>query len=91
MGELDRKEPFFSVIMPVYNGGRYISKAVNSILQQSYGDFELILVDDLSTDDSWKLINAFADKDDRIVPCQTRENLGVANARNEGISHVTGR
>lgn len=91
MVELDRKEPFFSVIMPVYNGGRYISKAVNSILQQSYGDFELILVDDRSTDDSWKIISDFAEKDNRIVPCQTSENLGVANARNEGIAHVTGR
>ncbi len=81
MGELERNRPFFSVIMPVYNGAKYISKAIDSILQQSYGDFELILVDDQSTDDSWKIINDFAAKDSRIVSCQTKENLGVANAR----------
>ncbi len=91
MGELERNRPFFSVIMPVYNGAKYISKAIDSILQQSYGDFELILVDDQSTDDSWKIINDFAAKDSRIVSCQTKENLGVANARNEGMAHVTGR
>lgn len=79
-----------SVVMPVYNSRRFLPEAVKSVLVQSYDSFELILVDDCSTDGSGALIEELALSDSRIRIIKNRENLGVARTRNIGIAAATG-
>lgn len=73
----------FSVVIPLYNKEAYIGDAVNSVLNQTYGDFELIVVDDGSTDASLSIVRSYTDP--RIKVC-AKENGGVSSARNYGIS-----
>lgn len=79
----------FSIIVPVYNVEKYIADCLESILEQSYDNFEVIVVNDGSTDNSKKIIEKFVKKDDR-VKFFDRENSGVANTRNFGIKEATG-
>lgn len=79
-----------SCVMPVYNAEKYLSAAVESILSQNYPYFELILVDDGSTDPSPALCGEFSRKDDR-VKLLSRPNGGAAAARNAGLAAATGR
>ena len=74
-----------SIIMPVYNSEKYIEESIKSVLCQSYNDFELIIVDDCSSDGSRKIMQGMADKDDRIKVIHLEQNKGVANARNVGM------
>lgn len=78
-----------SVIMPVYNGEKYISKGIESILAQTYEDLELILVDDGSRDASLSLCNEYALKDKRVVVV-SEENGGVGKARTTGLMKAKG-
>lgn len=73
---------FFSIIIPFYNREKYLGKAVESVLNQSYADWELILVDDGSTDDSLRIANSFADS--RVKVISNSSNRGNAVARNTG-------
>ena len=66
-----------SVIMPVYNGAQYLQEAIDSILQQTYRDFEFIIIDDGSTDNSLEIIRMNADLDKRIVLLQNEQNSGI--------------
>ncbi|WP_299111816.1 glycosyltransferase family A protein [uncultured Winogradskyella sp.] len=74
--------PFFSVVVTVYNKSHFVEKTITSILNQSFSDFELIIVDDGSSDDSLKVINGI--KDNRISIYPTK-NQGVSAARNYGL------
>lgn len=76
--------PHFSVIIPLYNKAPYIRKTVESILGQTFGDYELIIIDNGSTDGSSDVVAAFTDR--RILVVQVEKNVGVSNARNIGIS-----
>lgn len=78
-----------SIIVPVYNGENHIKNCVQSILKQSYTDFELLLIDDGSTDTSGALCDDFATKDKRIRVFH-QENGGPSSARNKGISEMQG-
>lgn len=78
-----------SVIVPVYNVEKYIEKCVESIIAQTYTDLEIILVDDGSTDNSGKLCDLYASKDERIRVIH-KENGGLSDARNVGIEQSTG-
>lgn len=78
-----------SLIVPVYNTEAYLSGCIDSVLAQSFTDFELILVDDGSTDGSGKICDAYAEKDSRIVVFH-KGNGGVSSARNLGLSHARG-
>lgn len=78
--------PHFSVIIPVYNKEKFIENTLKSVLQQSFTDFELILVNDGSTDQSEAKINAFTDPRIRYY---SKENGGVSTARNLGIERAT--
>jgi glycosyltransferase involved in cell wall biosynthesis len=78
-----------SVIVPVYNAGDWLTPCVRSVLDQSFRDLELLLVDDGSTDGSGAACDAFAKEDERIHVIH-RENGGVSRARNTGLDHATG-
>lgn len=82
-------KPCLSVIIPVYNTGQYLPRCVDSVLGQSYQDFELLLSDDGSTDDSGVLCDMYAKKDSRIQVFH-KENGGVSSARNLGIENASG-
>lgn len=79
-----------SVIVPVYNVGKYLGRCIDSILAQTFTDFELILVDDGSTDDSGKICDEYAKHDSRIKVIH-QENGGVSSARNRGLDECKGR
>ena len=81
--------PAISVVVPVYNVKDYLRACVNSILRQTFSDFELILIDDGSTDGSEDLCEELSGLDDRIV-CLHKENGGLSDARNYGIEHMHG-
>ena len=83
--------PQVSVVMPVYNGERYLAEAIASILGQTYADFEFIIVDDGSTDGSAEIICEFAERDSRIHFVRLRRNQGEAWARNTGIADAKGK
>ena len=76
-----------SVIIPLYNCERYIAQAIESILNQTYKKFELIVVDDGSTDCSLKIVKTFQDERIKII---SRKNGGLAKARNSGITEAKG-
>lgn len=78
-----------SIIVPIYNAEQYISKCIESILAQTYRDFELILVDDGSTDMCGKICDEYAKQDSRVHVIH-QENKGVSAARNAGISLAKG-
>lgn len=82
--------PFFSIIVPVYNVSQYLKRCIDSILSQLYGDFELLLVDDGSTDDSGRICDEYAKKDNRIKVFH-KKNGGVSSARNKGIDEARGK
>lgn len=73
-----------SVIVPVYNAEQYLSRCIDSILAQFFTDFELILVNDGSTDNSLAICQSYKDKDSRVVVCN-KPNGGASSARNHGI------
>lgn len=77
----------FSVIIPLYNKAPYVRKTVESVLGQTFTDYELIIIDNGSTDDSSKIVAGFTDSRIRIV--RLEENVGVSNARNKGVSLST--
>ncbi len=82
--------PALSIIVPIYNTGKYLSECIESILNQDYRDYELILIDDGSCDNSGDICDMYAKKDRRIV-CIHQTNKGVSNARNVGIAASTGK
>lgn len=79
-----------SVIIPVYNVEKYIATCINSILDQTYNNFEVILVDDGSSDSSGQICDEFAIKDARIKVIH-KSNSGVSDSRNKGISQASGQ
>lgn len=87
---MEKKQPFISVVMPVYNVEKHLEKAVDSILKQTYQDFEIILVDDCSPDGCPGLCDRIAAGDDRIRAVHHKENQGISMARNTGISEAKG-
>jgi glycosyltransferase involved in cell wall biosynthesis len=76
-----KKEVFVSVVIPAYNQSAYLTTAVESVLSQTYKNFEVIIVDDGSTDDTPSVVDKFSEQ----VRCIRQENQGLAGARNTGI------
>lgn len=80
-----------SVIVPVYNAEKYLNEAIESVLNQTYTDFELLLVNDRSTDNSKEICAEYAQKDNRIVLLENdTENHGPGPTRNVGLDNATG-
>ena len=80
-----KKEPFITVFTPNYNCSEYISETIESIINQTYTNFEYIIIDDCSEDDSWSIIQNYANKDKRIKAYRNNTNLNVVKTRNRGF------
>lgn len=83
--------PLISVIVPVYNVEKYLGKCLDSILDQTFEDFEIILVEDCSTDNSKKICGEYAGRDGRIRCIYQEKNGGLGKARNTGIVNARGK
>lgn len=81
--------PQISVIIPVYNAEKTLNRCLNSIIAQDFKDFEVLLVDDGSTDDSGKICDEYAAKDDRFKVFH-KKNGGASSARNIGLDNAKG-
>lgn len=79
------RAPAISVLMPVYNGARYVAEAIDSILAQTFGDFEIVIVNDGSTDRSEAILRDYEKRDQRIRVI-SRANTGIVGALNDGLA-----
>ncbi|WP_164561738.1 glycosyltransferase family 2 protein [Nitratidesulfovibrio vulgaris] len=86
---MEKRLPAVSVVTPVFNGASFVASTIESVLQQTFDDFEYILVDDGSSDDSFDVIKSFAEKDSRIRVVR-QPNMGMAEARNCGVKMARG-
>lgn len=82
--------PEISVIFPVFNAAPFLAESIESILNQTFSDFELIILNDKSTDKSLEIIKKFQAQDNRIIIIDKEQNVGPANLRNEGINVAKG-
>ena len=87
---MSKNKPQYSIIVPVYNTEQYLNRCISSILAQTINDFELILIDDGSKDNSGMICEDFAKKDRRII-LKHKSNGGVSSARNMGLDLAQGR
>lgn len=85
-----QKTPLVSVLMTVYNREKYIAEAIESVLASSYSNFELIIVDDCSSDKSVEIAQSYKTKDDRIKVYVNKNNLGQFKNRNKATSYAKG-
>ena len=85
----DKSTALLSIIIPCFNQAIYLHDCLDSILQQSFSDWEAIVVNDGSSDDTNNIANAYCQKDSRIKLIE-KQNGGLSSARNFGIQHATG-
>lgn len=81
--------PLVSVIMPVYNAEKYIRESIDSLMSQTYDNFELIIIDDCGTDHSMEIVGSYADS--RIKVFHNDKNMGIAYSRNRGLENCSGK
>lgn len=86
---MEVRSPLISILMPVYNGAEHVAETIESVCTQTLGDFELIIVDDGSVDDTATIVKILADKDSRIK-YHYKKNAGASNARNFALSQARG-
>ena len=84
-------EGLVSIIMPSYDAARFIGESINSVLLQTYSNWELLIVDDCSKDNSVEVVRKFANIDKRVVLFSLEKNVGAAAARNVAIEHAQGQ
>src|SRR4051812_27490893 len=82
-------EPRLSVLIPVHDAELFVHEAITSILEQTFSDFEVIVIDDRSTDGSLDIVRECATQDSRLRVVALDEQLGVAGALNAGLAHAT--
>ena|SRR5258708_15358213 len=82
------KKPQLSVVMPTYNCQKYIGRAIESILEQTFKNYEFIIIDDASTDKTLSIIRSYARKDKRIRVIRNKKNLQIARSLNKGIGYA---
>jgi len=83
------KKPLVSIMMPAYNAGKYIGRAIESVLAQTYENWELIIIDDCSTDNTYEIAASY--KDPRIRILRQEQNMGVGSSRNDALSASRGQ
>lgn len=83
-------EPLVSIVTPVYNAQNYLEETILSVINQTYSNWELLLIDDCSTDNSYEIIEKYLKKDKRIRYLKNDKNSGPAITRNKGIKEAKG-
>ena len=86
---MEQGKPLMSVIVPVYNVENYLERCLDSILAQTYGNLEVLLIDDASRDNSGAICDAYAARDSRVRVIHFPENRGPSAARNTGIQEMS--
>lgn len=87
---MPKKTPKVSVVLPSYNGAKFLIESIKSIIDQSFLDWELIIVDDCSTDDTLKIAKSFAKQDPRITVIHNKKNKKLPASLNVGFAHARG-
>lgn len=90
MNFVENMRPLVSVVMPSYNAEKYISEAIQSVIAQTYENWELLIIDDCSTDSTANIVKQFSDVDSRITLYSNPKNMGVALTRNKGMNLAKG-
>ncbi|WKA53973.1 glycosyltransferase family 2 protein [Planococcus shixiaomingii] len=90
MNNIENIRPLISVIMPAYNAENYIEDAINSVLSQSYEEWELIIIDDCSSDKTLKIAEKLSNNDSRLKLIKNSKNIGVSETRNKAINLALG-
>ena len=80
----------YTIIIPIYNSEKTLSRCLDSIINQTYNNLEIILIDDGSTDSSYLLCKKYQKKDNRIIILRNKANKGQSSARNKGIKNISG-
>ena len=80
--------PRISIILPTYNGAKYIRKAIESVISQNFFDWELMIINDGSTDNTEEIIEEYKSKDNRIVYIKNDSNLGIQKTFNKGLGEA---
>ena len=83
--------PLITILMPVYNGFKYLDEAMKSILNQTFQNFEFIIIDDGSTDDTWTIIKQLCEKHKSVRGLKLSKNFGHQNALLAGLTRVNGK
>lgn len=83
--------PVISIVTPVFNTEKYLRDCIDSVIKQTYSNWELILINDCSTDNSQQIIDEFSNLDSRVIGVQNEVNLGSGETRNKGIREAKGR
>lgn len=87
----EKAKPFISIIMPAFNAENTISDSIQSVLNQTYENWELILIDDGSSDHTVSILQSYICQDSRLILLQNQQNLGVSFSRNRGIARASGQ
>lgn len=88
---MSKTDELVSIIMPAYNAEKYIADSINSVKDQTYRNWELIVINDCSSDKTVEIVEELASKDERIHLINNKKNFGVALSRNRGIREATGK
>ncbi len=91
MCKMNQEQPLVSVITPAYNASRFIGETIESVLAQTYTNWEMIIVDDCSTDHTVDIVKSYKKEDDRIKLFQLEQNSGSGVARNRAMDEAKGR
>src|SRR5438105_464155 len=83
--------PQVSIVMSVYNGQPFLEETVKSILSQTFTDYEFVIIDDSSVDDTWEVLTRYADHDQRLVLRRNERNMGVVLSLNRGLDLAKGK
>lgn len=86
-----KNNPLVSVVMPVYNSEKYVETALDSILNQTYSNFEFIIIDDCSSDKTFEILESYKKKDRRIVLNRNKKNIGVTKSLNKALELAKGK
>lgn len=87
---MDKSTPKVSVVMSVYNGLPYLQESIESILNQTFTDFEFIIINDCSTDNTWDVLKQYAEQDQRIKLFNNNENIGLTKSLNKALKLAQG-
>lgn len=87
---MEQNEPLVSIVLPVYNASKYLKTSLESLVSQSYGNLEIIIIDDASTDNSYRILSSYRKKNSRIKIFRNKKHYGLAICLNRAMKRVKG-